>query len=221
MKQQIERDSAAQHLGQIAGPDGHFAHQPVRPARPRRIPVAAALRQVFAGDHAEARGDHLHENRDQAGQADHPQQAVFELSAALKVRAPVAWVHVADAHENGRAYESAPLLPESGLMVRNLDGVVDALKRDVAGRCDRDGLCAWGAFRRVSAVNSASLALCGPVCLHLIVPEAPESTGVHNRALTVVNHTEREGKREIQILSAAERPSTTAPAAVLMENVLS
>ena len=56
----------------------------------RGIPVAAALRQVFSGDHAQPRGNDLHENRHQAGQPDHPQQAVFELRAARQVGAPVA-----------------------------------------------------------------------------------------------------------------------------------
>ena len=49
--------------------------------------------------------------------ADDPEQAVFELRAGLQIGAPVAGVHVADADENGRADEGAPLLPETGLMV--------------------------------------------------------------------------------------------------------
>ena len=75
VEQQIERDGAAQHFGQVAGADRHFAHQPVGPTGPAGIPVAAALREVFAGDHAQARGDDLHEDGHQAGQAHHPQQS--------------------------------------------------------------------------------------------------------------------------------------------------
>ena len=79
MKHEVERDGAAEHLGQVAGADGDFAEQPVGPARPARIPVAAALGEVFAGHHAQAGGDDLHEDGHQAGHADDPQQAVLEL----------------------------------------------------------------------------------------------------------------------------------------------
>ena len=97
-----------------------------------RIPVAAALGEVLAGDHAQPGGDHLHEDGHQAGQADHPQEPVLELRAALQVGSPVAGVHVADADQNGRPDEGPPLLPEAGLMVRHLDGAVHAFQRHVA-----------------------------------------------------------------------------------------
>ena len=61
--------------------------------------------------------------------ADDPQQAVLELRAALQVGAPVARVHVADADQDRRADERAPLLPEAGLVVRHRDGAVHTLKR--------------------------------------------------------------------------------------------
>ena len=60
---------------------------------------------------------------------DHPQQAVLELGAALEIGAPIARIHVADADQNCRPDESAPLLPEAGLVVRNRDGAVNTLKR--------------------------------------------------------------------------------------------
>ena len=53
-----------------------------------RIPVAAALGQILAGDHAEPRGNDLQENGHQAGKADDPEQAVLELGAALPDRSP-------------------------------------------------------------------------------------------------------------------------------------
>ena len=146
VEQQVERDGAAQHLGQVAGADGHFAQQPVGPARPPRIPVAAALRQVLAGDHAQAGGDHLHEDRHQAGQPDHPQQPVLELRAALQVGAPVAGIHVADADQNCRADEGPPLLPEASLMVRHRDRAVHAFQRHVA---ERRGLIRLRSLRAV------------------------------------------------------------------------
>ena len=110
-------------------PMADFAQQPVGPARPRGIPVAAALRQVFAGHHAQPGGDDLHEDRHQAGEPDHPQQAVLELRAALQVGAPVAGVHVADADQDRRPDERPPLLPEAGLVVRHLDRAVHAFQR--------------------------------------------------------------------------------------------
>ena len=63
--------------------------------------------------------------------ADHPQQAVLELRAALQVGAPVAGVHVADADQDRRPDEGPPLLPEAGLMVRHRDGAVHPLQRHV------------------------------------------------------------------------------------------
>ncbi len=85
-----------------------------------RIPVAAALGEIFARDDAQTRGNHLHEDGHQAGQPDHPQKPVLELRAALKVRAPVAGVHVADADQNRWPDKSTPLLPESRLVMRDL-----------------------------------------------------------------------------------------------------
>ena len=138
VEQQVEGDRAPQHLRQVAGANGHLAHQPVGPASPVGIPVAAALGEILAGHHAQSGGDHLHEDGHQAGQPDHPQKPVLELRAALQVRSPVAGVHVADADQNRRPDESPPLLPEAGLMVRHLDRTVHSLQRHVpeVGRSD-------------------------------------------------------------------------------------
>ena len=51
-------------------------------------------------------------------------KSVFELRAGLQIGAPVAGVHVADADEDRRADEGAPLLPEAGLVVGHFDGAV-------------------------------------------------------------------------------------------------
>ena len=63
--------------------------------------------------------------------ANHPQQAVFELSTALQIRPPVSRIHVADTDENRRPDKRAPLLPEAGLMVRHCDGTVHSFQRDM------------------------------------------------------------------------------------------
>ena len=72
---QIEGDGAAENLGQITGADSEFADQPIGPAGPRGIPIAAALGEVFAGDDAQTGGDDLHEDGHQAGESNHPQAA--------------------------------------------------------------------------------------------------------------------------------------------------
>ena len=101
--------------------------------------------QVLARHDPQPGGNHLHEDGHQAGQADHPQQPVFELGAGLQVGAPVARVHVADADQNGRADEGAPLPPETRLMVGNLDGAMHALQRKVicAGSTSVAGSWNW------------------------------------------------------------------------------
>ena len=114
----VERDGAAEHFGKVAGADGNFAHQPVRPARPARIPVTTALRQILSSNDPEAGGDNLHEDRHDAGEPHHPKKSVLELRSALQVSAPVAGVHVADADEDGGPDEGPPLLPEAGLVMR-------------------------------------------------------------------------------------------------------
>ena len=96
----------------------------------------------------------MHEDRHQAGDADYPKQSILELRAALQVGAPVAGVHVADADENGRTYESPPLAPESGIVMRNGDGVVDALQRDVRAQWNRDDVRGGGRGVFLIAANS-------------------------------------------------------------------
>ena len=125
----------------------------------RGIPVAAALGQVLAGHHAQPGRNHLQEHGHQAGQADDPQQPVLELGAALQVGAPVAGVHVADAHQHGRPDERPHLPPEAGLMVGQWHGAVHPFQRHLAGR-RVPVLCAYGfvgAHRRRSPVNQTIL----------------------------------------------------------------
>ena len=101
----------------------------------QRVHLGYQSRQHWArslpGHHAQAGGDDLHEDGHQAGQPDHPQEPVLELSAALQVRPPVAGVHVADADQNRRPDEGPPLLPEARLMVRHSDRTVHPLQRHV------------------------------------------------------------------------------------------
>ena len=132
MEHQIKRDGAAQDFGQIAGSNGHFADQPVRPARPFRIPVTAALGEILSRHDAQTGGDDLHENRHNAGQGNHPQEAVLEACPCLQIRSPVPRIHVTDADQNCGTDESPPLLPEASLVIGDLHGTVHAFQRQVA-----------------------------------------------------------------------------------------
>src|SRR5438093_312200 len=74
-----------------------YAGEPVRPAGPARVVIAASLSQILAGHQAQPRGQDLHDDRHEAGGGDHPEQAVAIVGPGLQVGAPVAGVHVADA----------------------------------------------------------------------------------------------------------------------------
>ena len=134
VEEEIQRHRAAQYFGQVTGGNRRLAEEPVRPPRPPRIPLAAALRQVATGHHAEARRDDLHEDRHEAGETDDPKQVVLELRTRLQVGAPVAGVHVTDTDQDGGADEGLPVLPEAGLVVGHVDGAVHALERGMAAR---------------------------------------------------------------------------------------
>src|SRR5208283_2109600 len=127
VEHQVEGDRAAEDFGEVAGADGDLAHHPVGPAGPAGIPVAATLGEILAGHDTQTSGDDLHEDGHEAGEADDREESVFELGATLKIGAPVAGVHVADADEDGGADEGAPLLPESGVVMRDGNGTVGAL----------------------------------------------------------------------------------------------
>ncbi len=133
MEEEVEGDGAAEDFGEIAGADGDFTEEPVGPACPAGVPVAAALGEVPAGDDAEARGDDLHEDGHDGGECDDPEESEFELGAALEVGAPVAGVHVADGDEDGGSDEGAPLAPEAGGVMGDVDGGMHAFEGGVSG----------------------------------------------------------------------------------------
>jgi len=128
VEHEVEGDGAAEDFGEVAGADGDFAGDPVGPAHPGGEPVAAGLGEVLFDNDAEAGGDDLHENGHEAGEADDPEETVFELSAALQIGAPVAGIHVADADEEGGAEKGAPLTPEASLGTRSGDAAVHAFE---------------------------------------------------------------------------------------------
>src|SRR6266446_6677945 len=183
MEHQVESHGAAQHLRQITGADSHFAHQPVWPTGPLGIPVTATLSEVLAGHDAQASGNYLHEDRHQAGESYDPQQRVFEPCAALQICSPVAGVHVADADQNRRSYERPPLLPESRLVVRHLNGTVDAFQRYVAATPSLSlGLGGWQARGRRCLHVRWDFRLFHLACFRC----DNESTAVYHTMLTIV-----------------------------------
>ena len=115
VEQQVEPDGRAQHLGQVAGGDGDFAQHPQRQGDAPRIGFAAGLRQVAAGDDAQARAQGLQQDGHGVGHHQHPEQAVAEARAAFQVGGPVAGVHVADADQVGRPGEGEHAPPERHL----------------------------------------------------------------------------------------------------------
>jgi hypothetical protein len=120
---------AAQHLGQVAGGDGDFATEVVRPPRPPWQIVPATMGQVLAGHHAESGGHYLQENRHEARQAYDKEQAVFEPGSSAQVCRPVPRIHVAHADKHGRPSERE-ILPQwmSGSR-RNANRTVKPLQR--------------------------------------------------------------------------------------------
>src|SRR5580704_13422557 len=107
----MDGDRAAQHLGQVAGGDGDFATEIVRPPRPPWQMVPATMGQVLASDHAESGGDDLQENRHETRQTYDKEQAVFEPGSSTQVCGPVSGIHVAHADKQGRTRERE-ILPQ-------------------------------------------------------------------------------------------------------------
>ena len=132
MEEQVERDRAPQDLREIARGDGDLAQEPVGPAGPSRVPVAARLCEILPGDHPQARRERLHEDGHEAGESDDPEEAVLVLRSRLEIRPPVAGVHVADADENRGPHEGPPLPEEPLGMMGDGDGAVDALEGGMA-----------------------------------------------------------------------------------------
>ena len=92
-----------------------------------RIGFAAGLRQVAAGDDAQARAQRLQQDGHGVRHHQHPEQAVAEARAAFQVGGPIAGVHVADADQVGRSGEGEHAPPEGEL--RSADAGVDIGER--------------------------------------------------------------------------------------------
>ena len=79
MKQQVEPDRGADHLGQISRGDRDLRRQPQRPRDPARKRIAAGLRKVTAGADTKPRTKRLQHDRHQIREHRDRQQRVTEL----------------------------------------------------------------------------------------------------------------------------------------------
>src|SRR5271165_1259234 len=125
----MDGDCAAQHLGQVAGGDGDFATEIIRPPRPPGQMVPATLSEVFAGHHAESGGNYLQENRHEACQAYDKEEVVFEPGSGAQVCGPVSRIHVTHADEHGWSRERDILPPWMSGSRRKTNGTVEPLQR--------------------------------------------------------------------------------------------
>ncbi len=106
VKQQVQRNGRADHLGQVAGRNGDLRAHPQRKAHPAPIALVAKLRQVPLRGHAQLQAQALQQNRHQVRRHDDEQQRIAEARAAGDVGGPVAGVHVAHRDQKSRARET-------------------------------------------------------------------------------------------------------------------
>src|SRR5271165_4068780 len=125
----MDGDCAAQHLGQVAGGDGDFATEVIRPPRPAGQMVPATMGQILAGHDAEFGGNYLQKNRHEARQPYDPEQVVFEPGAGTQVGGPVSGIHVTHADKHRRSGERDVLPPWMSGSWRNVNRTVEPLQR--------------------------------------------------------------------------------------------
>ena len=144
MEKEVERHSASQNFGEFAGTDGDFGKKPVRDARPVRVPIATTLREIFSRNDTQSGRDHLHEDRHEARQSEHPEEAISELRTTLEIGSPVSRVHVSHAYKERRANKRPPLFPEPGETVRQFNRTVQPFEGKVNGVGHNLGGCLFG-----------------------------------------------------------------------------
>ena len=111
VKEQIERDRRADHLGEIARGDRRLADDPLEDHDRPRIMIAARLREIAARDDAELGRKPLQQHRHQIRQQDHAQQPIAERGSAGEIGCPVARIHVADGNQVPGSRERQRLSP--------------------------------------------------------------------------------------------------------------
>ena len=131
-EEQLQGNGAAYQLGQVAGNDRHFGQQPEGDPPEPRQQTAAGLGQIQPRRDAQAAAERLEHHRHQAGEPDHPQQAVAELGAGRQIRGPIARIHVAHCHQVAGAQH-----PQKGAHRAQAGRNVHHLGVDAGGRAQR------------------------------------------------------------------------------------
>ena len=102
-EQQVERDRAADHLGDVGRHGDELGLQPVRAARPPVADAAAErLGEALPGDDAELGREVLDEPRHHVAEDDDPDEQVAVAGAGGHVAGDVAGVEVGDARDERR-----------------------------------------------------------------------------------------------------------------------
>ena len=114
-EQQLQRDGAPGHLGQV-GCHGHQLRlDPQAERHPSREVLPAQLGEVGPGRQAGLGRQGLHEHRHGVGDDDHPEQQIAVRRTAREVGREVARVDVRDrGHERGAEQRETPAQPSLG-----------------------------------------------------------------------------------------------------------
>jgi len=104
-EQKIERNRAAQDLGQITGNDGKFGKQPQCSVYGTRVMPPAGLGEIAVACHSQPCRQALQQYSCEVRGEQHPEQLIAESRAAFKIGRPVSRVHVTDAYQDTRAKE--------------------------------------------------------------------------------------------------------------------
>ena len=116
VEQQLQRDGATDHLGEVGCHRDQFGLKPVADAGRGAGVVADGFGQGAAGDQAEFGRQVLHQPGHHVGQDDDPHQQEAELRAGADVGRDVAGVDIGDGRDEGRAEQIASR-PQPGLGV--------------------------------------------------------------------------------------------------------
>ncbi len=119
-EQQVERDCAADHLGQVGGHRHQLRLSPVRQPPRAGHPLAQGLGQRHAGDQPELGRQVLHQGSHGVGRDDHPHQQIPELGAGTDVGGHVARIDVGDRGDERRS-QQRPAAPPGRALPRVLD----------------------------------------------------------------------------------------------------
>ncbi len=107
-EEDLQRDGAADHLGDVGRHHDELGLRPQQPDDPGRVPVTAELGEIAPGRQAELGGQALHEDGHHVGRDDDPHQGVPGDPAGGEVRREVARVDVGDGSDESGAQQEQP-----------------------------------------------------------------------------------------------------------------